>query len=108
MALKYNFVTDLPSLVIEEDDDHIKKGPVEIGKYLYLHMKFKSFLVHHIALDVQHAMDQVVETGGGSQDQSHNQVQVRVTLVFLPTKSLFKYKSCRDVSLVEQDTYRSG
>ena len=30
--MKYNFVTDLTSLVIEEDDDYIKKGPVEIGK----------------------------------------------------------------------------
>lgn len=32
LALKYNFVTDVTSLVIEEDDDYIKKGPVEIGK----------------------------------------------------------------------------
>merc|ERR1711963_1108027 len=32
LALKYNFVTDLTSLVIEEDDDYIKKGPIEIGK----------------------------------------------------------------------------
>ena len=32
MALKYNFVTDLTSLVIEEDDEYIRKGPVEIGK----------------------------------------------------------------------------
>jgi hypothetical protein len=32
LALKYNFVTDLTSLVIEEDDDYIKKGPVEIRK----------------------------------------------------------------------------
>merc|ERR1719415_96588 len=30
--LKYNFVTDLTSLVIEEDDDYINKGPIEIGK----------------------------------------------------------------------------
>merc|ERR1712079_622294 len=32
LALKYNFVTDLTSLVIEENDDYIKKGPVSIGK----------------------------------------------------------------------------
>merc|ERR1711963_337739 len=32
LALKYNFVTDLTSLVIEEDDDYIKKGPIEIEK----------------------------------------------------------------------------
>merc|ERR1711899_581980 len=32
LALKYNFVTDLTSLVIEEDDDYINKGPIEIGK----------------------------------------------------------------------------
>jgi hypothetical protein len=32
LALKYNFVTDLTSLVIEEDDDYISKGPIEIGK----------------------------------------------------------------------------
>jgi len=31
LALKYNFVTDLTSLVIEENDDYIKKGPVSIG-----------------------------------------------------------------------------
>ena len=31
LALKYNFVTDLTSLVIEETDDYIKKGPVEIN-----------------------------------------------------------------------------
>merc|ERR1711988_1376718 len=32
LALKYNFVTDLTSLVIEENDDYIRKGPVSIGK----------------------------------------------------------------------------
>merc|ERR1719350_468455 len=32
LALKYNFVTDLTSLVIEEDDNYINKGPIEIGK----------------------------------------------------------------------------
>merc|ERR1712110_740606 len=32
LALKYNFVTDLTSLVIEENDDYINKGPVQIGK----------------------------------------------------------------------------
>merc|ERR1712157_138500 len=32
LALKYNFVTDLTSLVIEENDEYIKKGPVSIGK----------------------------------------------------------------------------
>merc|ERR1712083_797722 len=32
LALKYNFVTDLTSLVIEEDDDYINKGVVGIGK----------------------------------------------------------------------------
>merc|ERR1711988_1564548 len=32
LALKYNFVTDLSSLVIEENDDYIKKGPVSIGE----------------------------------------------------------------------------
>merc|ERR1711988_151995 len=32
LALKYNFVTDLTSLVIEENDDYIKKGPVSIGE----------------------------------------------------------------------------
>merc|ERR1712193_335475 len=32
LALKYNFVTDLTSLVIEENDDYIKKGPVSIGQ----------------------------------------------------------------------------
>merc|ERR1712223_2022873 len=32
LALKYNFVTDLTSLVIEEDDDYINKGPIEIRK----------------------------------------------------------------------------
>merc|ERR1739838_838615 len=34
LALKYNFVTDLTSLVIEEDDDYINKGVVGIGKKL--------------------------------------------------------------------------
>merc|ERR1712062_63337 len=32
LALKYHFVTDLTSLVIEEDDDYINKGPIGIGK----------------------------------------------------------------------------
>jgi len=32
LALKYNFVTDLTSLVIEENDEYINKGPVQIGK----------------------------------------------------------------------------
>lgn len=32
LALKYNFVTDLTSLVIEEDDDYINKGAIGIGK----------------------------------------------------------------------------
>ena len=32
LALKYNFVTDLTSLVIEEDDDYINKGEIGIGK----------------------------------------------------------------------------
>merc|ERR1712223_942395 len=32
LALKYDFVTDLTSLVIEEDDDYINKGPIEIRK----------------------------------------------------------------------------
>merc|ERR1739838_96511 len=32
LALKYNFVTDLTSLVIEEDDDYVNKGAVGIGK----------------------------------------------------------------------------
>ena len=31
LALKYNFVTDLTSLVIEETNDYIKKGPVQIN-----------------------------------------------------------------------------
>ena len=43
LALKYNFVTDVTSLVIEEDDDYIKKGPVEIGK-IPLSSNFDSFL----------------------------------------------------------------
>jgi hypothetical protein len=43
LALKYNFVTDLTSLVIEEDDDYIKKGPVEIGK-IPLSSNLDSFL----------------------------------------------------------------
>merc|ERR1711963_950634 len=32
LALKYNFVTDLTSLVIEENDEYINKGPIQIGK----------------------------------------------------------------------------
>merc|ERR550534_2732788 len=32
LALKYNFVTDLTSLVIEEDDDYVNKGAIGIGK----------------------------------------------------------------------------
>merc|ERR1711963_547648 len=32
LALKYNFVTDLTSLVIEEDDEYINKSAIEIGK----------------------------------------------------------------------------
>jgi len=32
LALKYNFVTDLTSLVIEANDDYINKGPIQIGK----------------------------------------------------------------------------
>ena len=43
LALKYNFVTDVTSLVIEEDDEYIKKGPVEIGK---IPLSFASF-THH-------------------------------------------------------------
>ena len=31
LALKYNFVTDLTSLVIEETNNYIKKGPVQIN-----------------------------------------------------------------------------
>ena len=31
LALEYNFVTDLTSLVIEQNDDYIKKGPVQIN-----------------------------------------------------------------------------
>ena len=38
LALKYNFVTDLTSLVIEETNDYIKKGPVQIK----LNPKFKT------------------------------------------------------------------
>merc|ERR1712008_579454 len=47
LALKYNFVTDLTSLVIEEDDDYINKGAIGIGKkpvpsygYGYIARKF--------------------------------------------------------------------
>merc|ERR1712223_312563 len=32
LALEYNFVTDLTSLVIEENDEYINKGPIQIGK----------------------------------------------------------------------------
>merc|ERR1712012_1309841 len=32
LALKCNFVTDLTSLVIEENDEYINKGPIQIGK----------------------------------------------------------------------------
>merc|ERR1712156_379286 len=32
LALKYHFVTDLTSLVIEENDEYINKGPIQIGK----------------------------------------------------------------------------
>merc|ERR1712083_352066 len=32
LALKYNFVTDLTSLVIKEDDDYVNKGAIGIGK----------------------------------------------------------------------------
>merc|ERR1712038_678054 len=32
LALKYNFVTDLTSLVIEANDEYINKGPIQIGK----------------------------------------------------------------------------
>merc|ERR1719166_471653 len=32
LALKYNFVTDLTSLVIEANDNYINKGPIQIGK----------------------------------------------------------------------------
>ena len=32
LALEYNFVTDLTSLVIEENDDYIKEGPVKVNK----------------------------------------------------------------------------
>ena len=32
LALEYNFVTDLTSLVIEENDDYIKEGPVQVNK----------------------------------------------------------------------------
>merc|ERR1711936_1410506 len=32
LALKYNFVTDLTSLVIESNDEYINKGPIQIGK----------------------------------------------------------------------------
>merc|ERR1712241_1444132 len=32
LALKYNFVTDLTSLVIEENDEYINKGLIQIGK----------------------------------------------------------------------------
>merc|ERR1719362_1166319 len=32
LALKYNFVTHLTSLVIEEDDDYVNKGAIGIGK----------------------------------------------------------------------------
>ena len=31
LALEYSFVTDLTSLVIEKNDDYIKKGPVQIN-----------------------------------------------------------------------------
>ena len=31
LALEYNFVTDLTSLVIEQNDDYIKNGPVQIN-----------------------------------------------------------------------------
>jgi hypothetical protein len=34
LALEYNFVTDLTSLVIEENDDYIKSGPVEVNENL--------------------------------------------------------------------------
>lgn len=34
LALNYNFVTDLTSIVIEENDDYITKGPVEVNKNL--------------------------------------------------------------------------
>merc|ERR1712066_424713 len=32
LALKYNFVTDLTSLVIEANGEYINKGPIQIGK----------------------------------------------------------------------------
>ena len=32
LALEYNFVTDLTSLVIEDDNSYIKKGPVQVNK----------------------------------------------------------------------------
>ena len=32
LALKYNFVTDLTSLVIEANDEYINKGPIQIRK----------------------------------------------------------------------------
>merc|ERR1711935_591593 len=32
LALEYNFVTDLTSIVIEDDDKYVKKGPVPVNR----------------------------------------------------------------------------